>query len=77
MKVGGGELESAYASAIHAGANKSGRVTYRVAGGWITQGPYEQPTGVIPGADGPLNPGGTHYPDYENHGLERIVFSNA
>jgi iron complex outermembrane receptor protein len=68
VKAGGGSLGSGMASAIHTGVK--GKWAYRLSGGWVTQDAYEKPTGVIPGTDGLTNPGGTSYPDYENHGLD-------
>jgi len=69
VKVTVGELSTYAANFSHAGAG--GTVSYRVSGGYNFQGPFTQPTGAIPGSDGPLNPGGTLYPEYENPDTRR------
>lgn len=64
VKVTGGQRSTAGVTFSHTGAGR--KAAYRVSGGYDRQGPYDQPTGVIPGSEGPLNPGGTLYPEYEN-----------
>jgi iron complex outermembrane receptor protein len=64
VTVGAGELETRYARITHADAR--GRLGYKVSATWREQDPYDQPTGTIPGTDGPTNPGGTAYPTYDN-----------
>ena len=64
LKVTGGELSTAGTSFSHAGV--SGKLGYRISGGYNHQGPFTQPTGAIPGSAGLTNPGGTLYPEYEN-----------
>jgi iron complex outermembrane receptor protein len=69
MKVKGGSLSTFGANLSHAGFD--GRWGYRVSGGYDTQGAFSQPTGTIPGTEGPNNPEGTRYPEYENSDMER------
>jgi iron complex outermembrane receptor protein len=69
LKVTGGELNTASANLTHAGVR--GRLGYRVSGGYNFQGPFTQPTGAIPGSEGPTNPGGTLYPEYDNLDTKR------
>ncbi len=59
VRLGGGELSTLYASASHAAV--SGKLGYKISGGYYEQDPYQRPTGNIPGTDTP-------YPDYENEG---------
>lgn len=60
--LGGGELGTAYGSVTHAGV--SGKVGYKLSGGYYQQDPYDRPTGLIPGTDTP-------YPPFENEGTEQ------
>ncbi len=69
VKVTAGELSTYAANFSHAGAGQ--KVAYRVSGGYNFQGPFTKPTGSIPGSEGPLNPGGTLYPEYENPDTRR------
>jgi iron complex outermembrane receptor protein len=69
LKVTGGELETASANLTHAGVR--GKLGYRISGGYNFQGPFTRPTGAIPGTEGPTNPGGTLYPDYDNPDTKR------
>lgn len=62
--VGAGELATQYASLSHAGV--SGRVGYKVSGGYYEQDPYDRPTGVVPGSVPPQA-----YPDFQNQGTEQ------
>lgn len=69
LKLRGGELSTAGANLSHAGV--TGKLGYRISGGYDFQGPFTQPTGAIPGSVGPTNPGGTLYPEYENPDTRR------
>jgi iron complex outermembrane receptor protein len=74
LRLGAGELETAYGSLIHAGMRD--KLGYKLTAGYYQQiEPYERPTGTIPGTDGPANPGGTPYPDYPNEGTEQLKFN--
>jgi outer membrane receptor protein involved in Fe transport len=74
VRLGGGELETAYGSLTHAGVKD--KLGYKLTAGYYQQKePYERPTGVIPGTDGPANPGGTVYPAYPNEGTEQMKFN--
>jgi iron complex outermembrane receptor protein len=64
VTLGGGESATRHAAVTHAAVR--GKLGYKVSGSWYRQDPYSRPTGTIPGTDGPGNPGGTPYPDYEN-----------
>lgn len=67
--LGGGNFNSSSISATHSGV--AGKVGYRVSASYFEQDPFERPTGIIPGSDGPLNPGGTAYPNFSNQGTEQ------
>jgi len=69
VKVTAGELSTYAANFSHAGAGR--KVAYRVSGGYNFQGPFTKPTGTVPGSEGPLNPGGTPYPEYVNPDTRR------
>jgi len=66
LTLGTGELGTAYGNVTHAGVG--GSLGYMVSVGWYQQDEYDRPTGTIPGTEGPLNPGGTPYPPYDNQG---------
>ena len=69
LKVGGGELGTLHTNLTHAGV--SGRLGYRISGGYGQQDAFDIPRGVIPGTVGATNPLGTTYPVWENLDLER------
>ncbi len=71
--LGGGELGTVNASITHAGVR--GKLGYQFSASYYEQDPYDRPTGVIPGTDGPLNPGGTSYPSYTNQGTSQPKFN--
>lgn len=74
ITFGGGELETLYGSISHAGVRE--KVGYKLTAAYYQQDePYERPTGSIPGTEGPTNPGGTPYPDYENQGTQQPKFN--
>jgi outer membrane receptor protein involved in Fe transport len=59
-QIGGGQLETAYASILRAGAGEEW--SYKVSASYFQQDePYDRPTGLIPGTSTP-------YPDFENSG---------
>jgi iron complex outermembrane receptor protein len=62
VSLGGGELGTLFGSFTHAGV--SGRLGYKLSGGWFEQDPYERPTGLIPGTNTPYLP-------FENQGTEQ------
>jgi len=70
VTLGGGQFETLLGSVTHAGV--SGKLGYKISAAYYEQGKaYDRPTGTIPGTEGPLNPGGTQYPDYENQGTKQ------
>ncbi len=71
--LGGGELGTVNASVTHAGVK--GKLGYQFSASHYEQDPYDRPTGIIPGTDGPLNPGGTPYPSYVNQGTSQPKFN--
>jgi iron complex outermembrane receptor protein len=62
VTVGGGELSTLFGRFTHAGV--SGKLGYKVSGGWYEQEPYDRPTGTIPGTNTP-------YPAFQNEGTEQ------
>ena len=62
--LGGGELGTAYGSISHAGV--SGKLGYKISGGYYEQDAYDRPTGVVPGSNPP-----TTYPDFQNEGTQQ------
>ncbi len=71
--LGGGELGTVNASITHAGVR--GKLGYQFSASHYEQDPYDRPTGIVPGSDGPLNPGGTPYPNYVNQGTSQPKFN--
>jgi iron complex outermembrane receptor protein len=69
VTLGVGELDTLYGNVTHAGT--AGKLGYMVSAGWYEQSEYERPTGTIPGSEGPLNPGGTPYPEWDNKGTQQ------
>ena len=61
LLAGGGELGTKYGSLTHAGV--SGKLGYKISGGYYEQDPYPRPTGIIPGSNPPAQ-----YPTFENSG---------
>jgi len=68
--LGAGELDTRYGSLTYAGVNN--RLGYKATAGYYEMGPYERPTGSVPGSESPGNPGGTPYPPYDNIGSEQL-----
>jgi iron complex outermembrane receptor protein len=66
IKVGGGELGTAFAAITHAGA--ADKLGYKISASYYQQDAYDRPTGFIPGTRGPGNPLGTPYPAFDNQG---------
>jgi len=64
VQLGGGELSTKFGNVTHAGT--SGKFGYRLSAGYYEQGPYERPTGLVPGSNPP-----TAYPDFKNTGTEQ------
>ncbi|TNF70994.1 MAG: TonB-dependent receptor [Acidobacteria bacterium] len=74
ITFGGGELDTIYGSVTHAGV--ADKLSYKLTAAYYQQDePYERPTGTIPGTEGPTNPGGTPYPEYENQGTKQPKFN--
>ena len=71
--LAGGELGTVNASITHAGVR--GKLGYQFSASHYEQDPYDRPTGVIPTTDGPLNPGGTTYPNFMNQGTSQPKFN--
>lgn len=71
--LGGGELGTVNASITHAGVR--GKLGYQFSASHYEQDPYDRPTGIIPGTDGPLNAGGTPYPSFTNQGTSQPKFN--
>jgi outer membrane receptor protein involved in Fe transport len=61
LLAGGGELGTKYGSLTHAGV--SGKLGYKISGGYYEQDPYPRPTGIIPGSNPPAE-----YPGFANSG---------
>ena len=62
VTLGGGELNTAFASVAHAQAGE--KLGFKVTAGYYEQDPYERPTGLIPGTSTP-------YPPFENQGTKQ------
>ena len=73
IKLGGGELGTAFAAVTHAGASDT--FGYKISGSYYEQDAYDRPTGAIPGSQGLANPLGTPYPDFENQGTKQPKFN--
>lgn len=70
VTLGAGQFETLLGSVTHAGVN--GKLGYKISAAYYEQGEaYDRPTGTIPGSEGPLNPGGTQFPDFENQGTQQ------
>jgi iron complex outermembrane receptor protein len=69
VSVGGGELGTAYGSLTTAFAGD--RSGFKASLGYYEQDPYPRPTGSVPGTEGPTDPDGTAYPEFENEGTEQ------
>lgn len=69
LALGAGELGTLFGSINHAGVND--KWSYKIGGGYYEQDPYDRPAGAVPGSEGPFNPGGTPYPQFENEGTEQ------
>jgi len=64
LLLGAGEIDTKYGSITHAGT--SGKFGYKLSGGYYEQGPYDRPTGLVPGSNPP-----TSYPDFKNTGTKQ------
>jgi outer membrane receptor protein involved in Fe transport len=62
VTLGGGELNTAFASVAHAQAGE--KLGFKVTAGYYEQDPYDRPTGLIPGTSTP-------YPPFENQGTKQ------
>ncbi len=71
LTLGGGDFGTGYASITHAGVGSGGNLGYKFSASYYEQDPYDRPTGVIPGSQGPTNPTGTPYPPFENKGTQQ------
>ncbi len=66
ITLGAGDFDTQYGGITHAGATD--RMGYKISTSYYEQGPFDRPTGIIPGSQGPTNPGGTPYPPFQNQG---------
>jgi iron complex outermembrane receptor protein len=69
LKIGGGELGTAFAGITHAAARD--RMGFKLSASYYEQDAYDRPSGIIPGTVGPANPTGTPYPVFDNTGTSQ------
>ncbi len=73
ITLGAGDYDTLLGGITHAGATD--RMGYKLSASYYEQEPFDRPTGIIPGSQGPFNPTGTPYPSFENQGTTQPKFN--